>query len=64
MVYQSVQILDNYKFYYNIVNHLDIDYNDGVQEEQYLDDESDYGTTEESEEKYDARSNDELADLQ
>ena len=45
-------------------DNLDIDYNDGVQEEQYLDDESDYGTTEESEEKYDARSNDELADLQ
>ena len=42
---------------------LDIDYDDGVQEEQYLDDESDLGT-EESSVKYDARSNDELADLQ
>ena len=45
-------------------DNLDIDYNDGVQEEQYLDDDSDYGIAEESEEKYDARSNDELVDLQ
>ena len=43
---------------------LDIDYNDGVEEEQYLDDESDFGTEDEVPEKYGARNNDELADMQ
>lgn len=43
---------------------LDIDYNDGVEEEQYLDDDSDFGTDDEVPEKYGARNNDELADMQ
>ena len=44
-------------------DNLDIDYNDGIDTEQYLDDDSDYGTSE-TQEKYGARNNDELADLQ
>ena len=44
-------------------DNLDIDYNDGIEEEQYLDDDSDFGETETTE-KYGARNNDELADLQ
>ncbi len=42
---------------------LDMDYNDGVQQEQYLDDDGEYGM-EETTEKYGARNNDELADMQ
>ena len=42
---------------------LDIDYNDGVTEEQYLDDDSDFDGEVEPE-KYGARNNDELADMQ
>ena len=42
---------------------LDIDYNDGVEEEQYLDEDSDFDAEGEPE-KYGARNNDELADMQ
>ena len=44
-------------------DNLDIDYNDGIEEDQYLDDDSDFGEAETTE-KYGARNNDELADLQ
>ena len=44
-------------------DNLDIDYNDGVEEEQYLDDDTDFDSEAEPE-KYGARNNDELADMQ
>lgn len=44
---------------------LDIEYDDSKETQEYLDDDDDYGyQTEEETEKYDARNNEELADLQ
>ena len=45
-------------------DNLDMEYNDGVEGEQYLDDDSDYGSEIAEPDKYGARSNDELADMQ
>ena len=45
-------------------NSLDINYDDSSDTESYLDEEDDYSYQDQSEEKYGARSNEELADLQ
>ena len=45
-------------------DNLDMEYNDGVEGEQYLDDDSDYGSEIAEPDKYGARTNDELADMQ
>ena len=44
-------------------DNLDMDYNDNIEENEYLNETSDFGISE-TQEKYGARTNDELADLQ
>ena len=45
-------------------NNIDLSYNDNTEKESYLDDDDDYGYQEMETEKYGARNNEELADMQ